>query len=126
MAQATPSITQKEFDAIEAKLRRELRRWYDDESETPPPTSSASMPSTEGAWDGMPAIDSKAVVKASTIFKKYLGVDLDPKLIRKGGYSSFDDFVDDLLPKLRAACLKGAAKGAARSTSRAQEEARNE
>ncbi len=126
MSQATPSITQSDFDASEAKLRAELRKWYEDESETPPPTSSASTPATEGAWDGMPAIDSKAVVKASTIFKKYLGVDLDPKLIRKGGYGSFDDFVDDLLPKLRAACPVSAAEVAAPATSPAQQEARDE
>src|SRR5689334_10642001 len=96
MAQSTPLITQRQFDAIEAKLRKELQRWYEDESEAPPPSSNASTPATEGAWDDMPAIDSKAVVKASTIFKRYLGVDLDPKMIRKGGYSSFDDLVDDL------------------------------
>jgi hypothetical protein len=97
---ALPSITRKKFDAIEAELRAELKKWWEDESES----FDAAVAGTASVWDGMPEIDSKAVVKASPIIRKFTGADLDPKMIRKGGYSSLDDLVNDLLPKLREAC----------------------
>lgn len=97
-----PTITQTEFDATSGRLRADLKRWYDDRKDDPeaPPVN----PETAGAFQHLPDIDSKAVVTTSPIIKKHLGVDLDPKLIRKGGYSSFDNMTGDLLPKLRASC----------------------
>ena len=95
-----PTITKKKFDAIESELRAALRKWWDDESES----FDAAVMGTAAVWEGMPEIDSKAVVKASPIICKFTGADLDPKMIRRGGYSSFDDLAMDLLPKLREAC----------------------
>lgn len=95
-----PTITKKKFDAIEAELRAALKKWWEDEAES----FDAAVTGTASVWDGMPEIDSKAVVKASPIIRKFTGSDLDPKMIRKGGYSSFNDLVSDLLPKLREAC----------------------
>jgi len=97
---ATPTITKKKFDAIEPELREALRKWWEEEAQN----FDAAVSETASVWDGMPEIDSKAVVKASPIIREFVGGDLDPKLIRKGGYSSFDDLVKDLLPKLREAC----------------------
>jgi len=51
-------------------------------------------------WDGMPVVDSKTVARTSPIFERYLGIPLDVKLIRRGGYSSIDDVLADLLPKM--------------------------
>ena|SRR5438093_374320 len=51
-------------------------------------------------WDDMPVVDSKTVARTSPIFEKYLGIPLDVKLIRRGGYSSIDDVLADLLPKM--------------------------
>lgn len=61
---------------------------------------------TPGLWDRMPAIDSKAVAETSPIFEKHLGIPLDPRLIRSGGYSSADDLVKDLVPRMIAAARK--------------------
>jgi hypothetical protein len=102
MSPETPFITKAEFDANEPNLLSDLRRWYDEQKQNP--DAPPSNPATAGAWSHLPDIDSKAVVKASPIIKKYLGVRLDPKLIRKGGYKSFDHLVGDLLPKLRELC----------------------
>lgn len=55
----------------------------------PPPAD----PATDPLWDGMPEIDSKAVVKASPVIRGHTGADLDPRLIRKGGYTSLDDLI---------------------------------
>jgi hypothetical protein len=103
-AKHTPAITKTEFDAIEQQLREALERWWADEKadlEADPPPED---PSTDQLWEGMPEIDSKSVVKASPVIRELIGAELDPKLIRKGGYTSFDDLANDLLPKLRAAC----------------------
>lgn len=53
-------------------------------------------------WSDMPVVDSKAVARTSPIFKKHLGIPLDVKLIRPGGYSSIDEAIQDLEPKMRA------------------------
>ena len=97
---AGPTISKEQFDEREAELRAALREWWDDEAQS----FDAAVAGTASVWDGMPEIDSKAVVKASPIIREHTGADLDPKLIRKGGYASFDDLVNDLLPKLRDAC----------------------
>ncbi len=103
-AKHKPAITKTEFDAIEQELRKALEQWWEDEKadlEADPPPQD---PATDPLWDGMPEIDSKSVVKASPVIRQKIGADLDPKLIRKGGYTSFDDLANDLLPKLRDTC----------------------
>jgi hypothetical protein len=97
---ALPTITKTTFDAVKSDLRSDLKKWWEDESES----FDAAVAGTASVWGGMPEIDSKAVVKASPIIRKFVGGELDPRMIRKGGYSSFDDLVNDLLPKLREAC----------------------
>lgn len=95
-----PTITRKKFDAIAPQLREALRKWWEDEAQS----FDAAVAGTASVWEGMPEIDSKAVVKASPVVRQFIGADLDPKLIRKGGYASFEDLAKDLLPKLREAC----------------------
>jgi hypothetical protein len=103
-AEQVPAVTKAEFDELKPELRLDLERWWEDEREdlesSPPMPDLASDP----LWEGLPEIDSKAVVKASPVVRKHMGIELDPRLIRKGGYSSFDELVDDLFPKLRETC----------------------
>jgi hypothetical protein len=94
------TITKRKFDAIEAQLRAALQEWWKEEAQS----FDAAVAGTAAVWEGMPEIDSKAVVKASPVIRKFMGADLDPKMIMQGGYASFDDLANDLLPKLRAAC----------------------
>ena len=98
----TSSITKTEFDGISANLIADLFDWYSDLKDNP--DAPLPNPSTAGAFENIPDIDSKSVVQISPITKKYLGINLDVKMIRKGGYNSFDDFTKDILPKLREAC----------------------
>jgi hypothetical protein len=100
----TPAVTRTEFDALESDLRRDLERWWEDEKSDLEADLPPADLTTDPLWDGVPEIDSKAVVKASPVVRRHTGADLDPKLIRKGGYKSFDDLAGDLLPKLRESC----------------------
>lgn len=100
MSRYQPLISQAEFDQSKAELVARLRQWYDLLPAPIPRSSSA----TAGALEGLPDIDSKEVVRANHIFREILGVKLDPKLIKRGGYSSFDDLTGHLLPRIRNTC----------------------
>ena len=96
----TPTITRTGFDSIATAFKEALRKWWQDEAQS----FDAAVAGTASVWEGMPEIDSKAVVKASPIVRKFIGCDLDPRLIKRGGYSSFNDFWADLGAKLRDSC----------------------
>jgi hypothetical protein len=110
-AKHTPAITKAEFDEIEQALREDLKRWWEDEKADLEADPMPADPEMDPLWEGMPEIDSKSVVKASPIIRQHVGADLDPKLIRKGGYDSFDDLANDLLPRVRATCPDAAPLG---------------
>ena len=55
----------------------------------------------------MPDLDSKTVARWSSTVKDHIGCKLNPSLIRKGGYDSFDDFWNNISPKLRESCPDG-------------------
>jgi hypothetical protein len=103
----TPTITKQEFDNCASALRSALRKKFDAsqaDAARPPPN-----PATKGAFDHVPELDSKTVARWSSTVKDHLGCKLDPSLICKGGYDSFDDFWNDIAPKLRASCADGPA-----------------
>src|SRR5450755_3152361 len=107
-------ITQVEFDSILPRFRHALEDWWANESQSfdAAVAGTAASGGTASVWAGLPEIDSKAVVKASPVIRAYIGIDLDPTMIRKGGYDSFDDLAGDLLPKLRAKCSASTLHGA--------------
>src|SRR3954462_6721556 len=90
-------------------LAEALRAWEKEESEDWDQIVTgavADLPDELDLWDDMPTIDSKAVARTSPIFKKYLGIPLDPKLIRAGGYMSLEDMIDHLVPLMEEAAKK--------------------
>lgn len=89
------------------QLRAEIKEWWQSETDdwdSAVANGSSSLPGGADLWDRMPAMDSKAAARSSPIFKKYFGTPLDPKLLRPGGYSSPDDMLDDLIPKMQKKC----------------------
>jgi len=62
--------------------------------------------SASDLWGCMPVVDSKAVARTAPIFEKHLGIPLDVRLIRPGGYHSIDAMVSDLVPKMVRKGLK--------------------
>lgn len=52
-----------------------------------------------------PTVDSKTVVKLSPVVKEATGFRLDPKWIRKGGYSSIPEAVADVMARIAEHCV---------------------
>ena len=106
-----PTISKQDFDGVALDLRTTLKGKYEaSKSDAAKPPAN---PATTGAYDHMPDLDSKTVARWSSVLKDYIGCRLDPSLIRKGGYASFDDFWTDIQPKLRSTCPESAEVGAA-------------
>lgn len=91
---------------VEQALKEELCSWCRERREEwdrfVQLSERKGVPGSIDLWNGMPVVDSKAVTETSPIFERHLGIKLDPKLIRPGGYASDDDLVADLVPKMMA------------------------
>jgi hypothetical protein len=98
----TPTISKKDFDEAAASLKAALKRKF--EASKADAARPKPNPATQGAFDHVPELDSKTVARWSSVVKDHIGCKLDPRLIRKGGYDSFDDFWHDMASKLRGAC----------------------
>lgn len=90
-------------------LAEALRAWWKEESEDWDQLVTgavADLPDDLDVWNDMPTVDSKAVARTSPIFKKYLGIPLDSKLIRAGGYKSIENVIDHLVPLMEEVANK--------------------
>ena len=105
-----PSLASNIFDSETfpdlKTLRLELTRWYEEETSNFDALVENSGSSEVGnedysdLWDSMPELDSKAVARSSPIFVRYLGIPLEAKIIRPGGYESADQMINHLVPKM--------------------------
>lgn len=84
----------------ETALLRDLRTWWDAEVGADDPFAPPKPPAGT-IFDVLPAIDSLGVVAGLLLIETHLPCKVPLRLIRRGGYNSFDDMVADLMPKLR-------------------------
>lgn len=102
--------------AIAVAIAAAIKLWWEEEctdwDTAVTGADPASLPGGTDLWDDMPTVDSKAIARTSPIFERYLGIPLDVKLIRPGGYTSIDDAIADLVPKMEAAAKERLANGA--------------
>ena len=91
------------FDAKKDELIDALSDWYEEEIEAIDAGIDEGVPQGDAGSISScgPAIDSKRVLDASSVTKKIIGIDIPPKIIRKGGYNDLDDLVSHLVPRLR-------------------------
>lgn len=90
-------------------LIQALKEWWETESADWDALVAGPVPATDPAvdlWDDMPVVDSKAVARTSPLFEQHLGLPLDVKLIRAGGYKSIDEMIDHLVPLMDEAAQK--------------------
>lgn len=86
----------------EDALTDDLRVWWDSEvGGADDPFADPKRPS-DTIFDVLPAIDSLGVVNGLVTIEKHVGFEVPSRIIRSGGYSSFEDMTSDLLPKVRA------------------------
>lgn len=82
------------------ELEQEFREWWKQKNERWESDGGGATESEE-LWDHMPAIDSKAVIRAgASVSEGHSNVQFDPTMVQPGGYSSIDGLVDDLVPKM--------------------------
>jgi len=84
-------------------LVAELEEWFEEEAAAIDGSVEADAPSgSGGSIMGMrPVIDSKRVVDATVVTKKVLDIELPPQIIKAGGYTSCEEMIADLVPKLQ-------------------------
>lgn len=98
--------TSEELKAIFATkvptLVTELQDWFEKETASIDGSVEAGAPAgSGGSIVGIhPAIDSKRVIDATVVTKRVLDIELPPEIIKPGGYSSCEEMVADIVPKL--------------------------
>jgi hypothetical protein len=105
------ALTLSEFKAREEEIRTALRSALETE------LLDCAIPELGGdastdLWD-LPVVDSKTVVKLSPVLDDLIGHRINPSWIKKGGYSSVDEAVNDLMDKIRTHCVEAPAAAAA-------------
>src|SRR6266568_3364249 len=77
---------------VAEKLATELRTsWSKESSDWDAQVSGkqpVTLPGGTDLWDRMPVVDSKAVARLTHVFERHLGIPLNTKLIRPGGYKN--------------------------------------
>ena len=98
----TRDVRRKAFSTKAPELIAELKDWYDEEIASIDGSIETEAPSGTGGSiiSISPAIDSKRVVDATVCTQTILGMELPSKIIKPGGYDSFDEMIEDLMPKL--------------------------
>lgn len=97
------TVSIEEFNALLPSLHQRLTDALDQELADCALPELGADPNSD-LWD-LPAVDSKTVAKLSPAVKELIGRRLDPAWIRKGGYSSVENAVSDLLAKIREHCV---------------------
>ena len=86
----------------EEGLTDDLRAWWDGEVGAVDDPFSEPKSATGTIFDVIPTIDSLGAVNGLLTIEKHVGFEVPPRIIRPGGYTSFNDMTADLLPKVRA------------------------
>lgn len=91
------------FDTKAPELRKRMKDWYNQETTSIDDLILGGAPSGAGGsiLSVRPPIDSKRVVDVTVITEEILGIPLPPEIIRPGGYDSYQQMVDHLVPQLR-------------------------
>lgn len=95
----------------ESELFKELKGWWEEQVSDEDPFAEPKPPAGT-IFDVLPAIDSLGMVSGLVAVEKHVPFKVPVRVIRRGGYNSFEDLVSDLKPKLRALAEKHRARQA--------------
>lgn len=98
----------------EIDLIADLQVWWDDQvANAEDPFADPRPPRAGTIFEVVPVIDSLGVVTALLTIEKHVNFEVPARIIRAGGYRSFDDMTADLLPKIRTLVTRQRKKEAA-------------
>jgi len=100
MNATSPELTNKSLGFDEKALLAELKTWWDEQVGQDDPFAPPKPPAGT-IVDVLPEVDSLATLTALILMEKYLPCEVPPTVIRPGGYHSFEDMTQDMLPKLQ-------------------------
>jgi len=107
-------FTMTKLGYSEDDLKADLRTWWDDQvANEDDPFANSELPRTGTIFEVVPKIDSLGVVTALIVVEKHVKFEVPARIIKAGGYHSFEEMVGDLLPKVRALVIKKGSKEAA-------------
>lgn len=90
-----------QYETIERSLNLQLHERLQEEVDM---SEFETKEEDNDLYDDLPVVDSKTVVKLSPLVERMTGRKIDIAWIKKGGYDSVSDAVDDLLSHVKNAC----------------------
>jgi seryl-tRNA(Sec) selenium transferase len=85
-----------------AALEAAIREWWQTQQATWLPDSTHAESEETDLWDDLPEVDSKVAARTTPLFEDHLGMKLDVRMIKAGGYDSIDKMINDLVPRMVA------------------------
>jgi hypothetical protein len=93
----------KTFRFPESEIRQALLNCWKNEAEERNAFAGEKSALEEGTiYDLLPQIDSLTVVRSFAALEVLLEIEIPCEIVKRGGYSSNDEFTRDLLPKLKS------------------------
>lgn len=99
MSATSDGVTGPAVGFDETALLVDLKAWWDEQVGKDDPFAPAKPPPGT-IMDVLPEVDSLAVVTALIVMEGHLPCEVPPSVIRPGGYHSFEDMTQDMMPKL--------------------------
>jgi hypothetical protein len=81
-------------------IRADLQSWWDSQVDSQDDPFAVPKPAAGTIFDVIPVVDSLNVVTALVAIEKHVGFKIHPRVIQRGGYNSFDEMANDLIPKV--------------------------
>lgn len=97
-----PTIPKTPTKQSIAALEEAIRAWWQTQQASWLTDPADAESQETDLWDGLPEIDSKVVARTTPLFEEHLGVKLDVRMIKAGGYDSIDQLITDLVPRMIA------------------------
>jgi hypothetical protein len=102
------------LDYSEDDLTADLKVWWNDQVADQDDPFADPRPPREGTiFEVVPVVDSLSVVTALLTIEKHVKFEVPVRIIKAGGYRSFEEMLAHLLPRVRSLVLQRRKKDAA-------------
>jgi hypothetical protein len=103
-----------DLDYSEDDLAADLKVWWDDQvADVDDPFADPRPPREGTIFEVVPVVDSLGVVTALLTIEKHVNFEVPARIIKAGGYRSFEEMLAHLLPRIRSLVLQRRKKEAA-------------